>query len=83
MVVAEFHGRRAQVDHGVVPDQFLRAVGVEGRLEVSRSTRPVGEPVQGTPVAQHYRSVVAVACSLELSLHVVDRPLRSTLAFWV
>ena len=46
---------------------------LERRPEVTLSARPVGQAVQGAPVAQHDRRVVAVSGDLELPLYVVDR----------
>ena len=80
MVVAELGGRGAQVDDRVVADHFLLTVIAEWRPEVTWGARPVGQAVQGAPVAQHDRGVVAVSGDPELPLHVVDRALSGPLA---
>ena len=68
VVVAVFHCRRAQMDNGMIPAEFLIKCRIHRGPELFRRARPIGEAIDGATVTPDDRRIVAVPRGLQLAL---------------
>jgi hypothetical protein len=77
VVVPSVQRRRAQVNHGIVAPELLVEPCANGRPDVA-GTRPVGDSIDASSIAQDNGRILCFSRKLELTLHVEDRALCGT-----